>query len=144
VVIQGSAAERPLGQELSALVRAADVSAAVPPLLDLCGELDVRGLVALSSLCTAFVAGDTGPMHVARALGVPTVAVFGSTDPGMFEWGGHHPVVAAGVACAPCSFHGRKRCPRGHLRCLTELGVAPVWAAVEAALSGGRGRFVSA
>lgn len=145
VVVQGSEAERPLGREIAAAVRAlVPAGPGAPGLLDLCGALDVRGLVALVSRCTAFVAGDTGPMHVARAQGVPTVAIFGSTDPGMFEWGGHRALTAPGVACAPCSFYGRKRCPRGHLRCLTGILVPPVWEAVAAALREGGERFVSA
>ena len=77
-----------------------------------------------------FVANDSGPMHLARALGVPTLALFGSTDPGMFDFTGHH-VLFAGVPCSPCSFFGRRRCPRGHFRCMLDLDVDCAWAALE-------------
>ena len=128
VAVQGSAAERALGAEI---VRAA------PGAADLTGLLDVPQLVGFTSLCAAYAANDSGPMHLARALGVPTLAFFGSTDPEMFAWGGHR-ALFAGVECAPCSFFGRKRCPKGHLRCMTELSVQQAWEALEGLLQGGR------
>ena len=78
VVVQGSPAERALCAEV---VAAAPGAVAVEP--------DIPTLIGIVSLCAAFLANDSGPMHLARALRVPTVAVFGSTDPGMFAWDGH-------------------------------------------------------
>src|SRR5262249_19710373 len=77
VVVQGSASEKQL---------AAEVSAAAPGAVSLCG-LDLAALGGLIARCTAFVANDSGPMHIARGLGVPTLALFGSTDPAMFDFG---------------------------------------------------------
>jgi heptosyltransferase-2 len=134
VAVQGSAAERALG---AAIVRAA------PGAVDLTGLLDVPQLAGFTSLCAAYAANDSGPMHLARALGVPTLAFFGSTDPEMFAWGGHR-VLFAGVECAPCSFFGRKRCPKGHLRCMTELSVQQAWEALEGLLRGGKRALLGA
>jgi len=50
--------------------------------LNLCGDLDFSGLVGLLSLCRATVSNDSGGMHLAAALRVPTVGLFFSTDPG--------------------------------------------------------------
>ena len=78
-----------------------------------------------------FVANDSGPMHMARALGVPTVALFGSTDPGQFDFTGHA-ALFVGLTCSPCSLYGKRRCPLGHFRCMRELGVDRVYAAARA------------
>ena len=134
VAVQGSAAEAPL---------CALVSRLAPGAVDLSGRLDLRGLGGLISRCTAFAANDSGPMHVARALGVPTLAFFGSTDPTMFDFRGHE-VLFAGVECAPCSFFGRRRCPRGHFRCMLDLDEERAWAALSRLLNAGRLPLLSA
>ena len=134
VAVQGSAAERELAQEV---VRGA------PGAVDLAGKLDLRVLGGFISRCAAFVANDSGPMHMARALGVPTLAFFGSTDPAMFDFQGHE-VLFAKIPCAPCSFFGRRRCPRGHFRCMLDLGEERAWAALLPLLSAGRLPLLSA
>ena len=134
VAVQGSAFEAPLGAEIARLA---------PGAVDLCGKLDLRGLGGFIARCSAFVANDSGPMHMARALGVPTLAFFGSTDPTMFDFRGHE-VLFANVPCAPCSFFGRRRCPRGHFRCMLDLGEERAWSALMPLLSIGRLPLLSA
>ncbi|TMA08905.1 MAG: glycosyltransferase family 9 protein, partial [Deltaproteobacteria bacterium] len=103
----------------------------------------LRGLGGFIARCAAFASNDSGPMHMARALGVPTLAFFGSTDPSMFDFRGHE-MLFAGVACAPCSFFGRRRCPRGHFRCMLDLTEDRAWGALEPLLSAGRRPLLSA
>jgi heptosyltransferase-2 len=134
VAVQGSASEAPLGALVAQLA---------PGTVDLCGKLDLRGLGGFISRCAAFAANDSGPMHMARALGVPTLALFGSTDPGMFEFTGHR-LLFAGVECAPCSFFGRRRCPRGHFRCMLDLDEDRAWSALQPLLRAGRLPLLSA
>ncbi len=134
VVVQGSGAEKHI---------VASVRAVAPEAIDLSGQLDLAGLGGLISRCTAFVANDSGPMHIARGLGVPTLAFFGSTDPGMFHFTGHA-VLFAGVSCSPCSFFGRAKCPKGHFRCMLDLGVDQAWDALQPLLQGGRRGLVTA
>ena len=134
VAVQGSEAEGHLGRLIAQLA---------PGAVDLSGKLDLRGLGGFISRCTAFAANDSGPMHMARALGVPTLAFFGSTDPAMFDFRGHQ-VLFAGVACAPCSFFGRRRCPRGHFRCMLDLTEERAWGALGSLLSAGRLPLLSA
>jgi len=128
VAVQGSESERALGQL---------IARDAPRTVDLCGKLDLPALGGFISRCSAFAANDSGPMHIARALGVPTLAIFGSTDPAMFEFGGHA-VLFAGVECAPCSFSGRARCPHGHFRCMLELSEQRAWEALAPLLRAGR------
>lgn len=133
-VVQGSESERDLGLA---------IAARAPGTIDLCGVLGLQALGGLVARCSAFVANDSGPMHIARGLGVPTLAFFGSTDPEMFEFPGHR-ALFAGVECAPCSFFGRNRCPRGHFRCMLDLDVERAWAALQPLLSRGKVPLVSA
>jgi heptosyltransferase-2 len=102
-----------------------------PDLIDLSGQLDLAGLGGFIASCSAFVANDSGPMHLARALGVPTLAFFGSTSPLVFAWQGHGLMFEAGLECAPCSFFGRRSCPKGHFRCMLDQSVEAAWAALQ-------------
>jgi heptosyltransferase-2 len=134
VAVQGSVAEGDLTAQVARLA---------PGSVDLAGKLDLRGLGGFIARCAAFAANDSGPMHMARALGIPTLALFGSTDPTMFDFRGHE-VLFAGVACAPCSFFGRRRCPRGHFRCMLDLTEERAWSALGPLLSAGRLPLLSA
>lgn len=83
--------------------------------------LPLDALAAAIGRMRLLVANDSGPVHLASALGIPTLAVFGPTSP--VRWGPPAPsrAVALGIACAPCSNHGAHVCPRGHHRCLADL-----------------------
>jgi len=76
----------------------------------------------------AAVTNDTGLMHVAAAVGVPVVAVFGSTHPvlGFAPAGEGHAVLVSTRGCQPCTLHGRPACPLGHHGCVTDLAPASV------------------
>lgn len=99
-----------------AIVRAAGVPAA-----DLCGKLSLVESAGLLKRCAALLTNDSGPMHVAAALGVPCIVPFGPTSPARTgPWGPGHAVLRAPDACAlaPC----RKRvCPRGDHACLAAV-----------------------
>jgi len=74
-----------------------------PRVINLAGETDLQGLMATISLCSVFLTNDSGPMHIADSLGVPLVALFGSTDP--IATGPYHQMEAVmqkKVVCAPC------------------------------------------
>jgi heptosyltransferase-2 len=110
---------------------------AAPGAVDLGATVPIALLPALLAGCRVVVAHDSGPMHVARAVGTPTVAVFGSTDPAAFDFSGHA-VHASPPACAPCHPYGRPACPRGHLDCLRRLESAPAVALLDRLLAAGR------
>jgi len=73
---------------------------------------------ALLSNCSAAVGGDTGLAHMARALDVPTVMLFGPTDPRAHLFDRRTRVLTARVKCRPCSRHGPRRCPERHHDCM--------------------------
>ena len=81
-----------------------------------------------------FISNDSGPMHIACALGVPTVGIFGPTtkELGFFPYGRNNSVVQVPLSCRPCALHGSKKCPRGHFLCMKLITVDMVFnAAIE-------------
>lgn len=109
-------------------------AAAGRPLPVVGADADVAELAAVVAGLDALVANDTGPMHLAAFQGVPVVGVFGPTDPSRTgPVASRRSIVASPIDCAPCR---RPTCPLGHRRCLDELDVGRVSAALEALLGG--------
>lgn len=91
--------------------------------------------MALISICSLFLTNDSGPMHIADSLGVPLVALFGSTDPvrtGPYRQPSH--VLREVVPCAPCF---KRVCPID-FPCMKGLTVERVYGAVLETLKKGR------
>jgi heptosyltransferase II len=110
-VIVGTPQERGRCGEILARSRAGGIVAA--------GETSVGELAALLSLCDGFVGNDSGAMHVAAALGVPTLGLFGSTAP----WrtgpvGPRTGVLYERIECSPCL---DRTCRFGHMNCFRPI-----------------------
>ncbi|MES2201540.1 MAG: glycosyltransferase family 9 protein [candidate division FCPU426 bacterium] len=101
------------------------------------GVTDTARLAALISRCQAFLTNDSGPMHVATALGVPVVALFGPTVEffGFFPRGPRDKVLQANLSCRPCSVHGGERCPIQTHACMEMLAPFDAARAVREALA---------
>ncbi len=96
------------------------------------GETSVCGLAALLSKCKLLITNDTGPMHVAAAVGTPTVALFGSTSPAWTRpFGLGHEVLYHQTECSPCF---QKTCPIGYI-CLHRIKVEEVLRSVRKILA---------
>lgn len=108
-----------------------------PLAIDLAGALTLAELGGVLAHAHAVVANDSGPMHMARALAIPTLAFFGSTDPEQFRFEGHA-LAYANVACSPCSLHGLARCPQKHFRCMNDIEVGHAFDLLEKLLGGPR------
>jgi len=87
---------------------------------------DVLTLAAAISLCSVIVTNDSGPLHLAAALAVPSVSIFGPTDPGRTVIPGASRVVRKPMSCAPCY---ARECPLGHHRCMRDITVDEVYEA---------------
>ncbi|MBD3167010.1 hypothetical protein GF324_10455 [bacterium] len=101
---------------------------------DLTGRLSIPDLIALLSRAGAVVSGDTGPMHLAVAVGAPLVAIFGPTVEqfGFFPFRAHSvQVLQQDLWCRPCTPHGSARCPLGHHRCMRDTTVEDVMRALQ-------------
>ena len=118
------------------LARTVRMSAPRPEQIkNLAGETSVAELVALLAAVDVLVANDSGPMHLAAAVGTPVVAIFGATNeretfplaaPGKLRL-----LKAPGIECSPCKL---RECPIDH-RCMTRIEVAEVLNAVEEVLA---------
>jgi heptosyltransferase-2 len=115
VAIFGSKDERELCAEVA---RAIDV-----PVKNFAGETTLAEFIELAAACRAYLTNDSGAMHIASALGVPTVAVFGATnDATTGPTGLLSRVVREPVECSPCL---KRECPIDH-RCMTRVSAARV------------------
>jgi len=137
LVLTGSAGE---GARVGA-IRAGLEGGAV----DLSGKLGLGALAEVMSDCDAFVSGDTSAMHFACALGVPSVAIFGPSDPGRYFSGGaqgfgsgrKHIVLAPNLWCSPCNLIRRppEECDRAKVpECLAQVTTPQVFDAVQSLL----------
>jgi len=101
-------------------------------ILNLAGKTSLRELMALLKICRVLLTNDSGPMHVAAALGTPVVVPFGSTSPELTGPGlpgdARHRLLKSDAPCSPCFL---RECPID-FRCLNGIGVKRV---VEAVLS---------
>jgi heptosyltransferase-2 len=103
------------------------------PVIDLIGKTPLGDLSAYMGHCDVVVSNDTGPMHIAAALGKPIVALYGPTTPdlGFSPYGVlWEEVSVASLSCRPCHAHGPERCPLSHWRCMQELRPEQVAASI--------------
>ena len=100
-------------------------------IINLAGKSTLIESIYLISQCRLFISNDSGLMHVAGALNIPTVAVFGSTNPATTSPAGEKTVlVRKEVECSPCL---KKTCPTD-FRCMTMITVDDVLAAANTSL----------
>jgi len=120
-----TAAPAPAELQLVAAIRQ-HPAASSSRIVDLAGTLSLKELAALTAQARLFVGVDSAPMHIAAAVGTPTVALFGPSNE--IEWGPwkvrHRVVASENHSCRPCGLDG---CGGGKIsECLTTLPVARV------------------
>jgi len=124
VILFGTVAEASVSTAISAEMRR-------PP-IDLTGKTAIADLPALLSQCHLFIGNDSGAMHVAAAVGLPVIAVFGPTDPeGTAPVTPRCSIVQQKPYCSPCFL---RSCPTDH-RCMTAITANMVEAAARPWLS---------
>lgn len=127
VVLTGGSGEVEIGVDIARAMQA--------PALNLIGRTSVRELMAVLARCRLVVTNDSGPMHIAAALRVPIVAVFGPTDHTTTSpLGQDCRIVRTPVDCAPCML---RECPIDH-RCMTRVTADDVLIAARDLLGTGR------
>ncbi len=124
VWVVGGPAEKPLAQTIAAGTDARDLTGT-----------DLREAILALGAAAAAVSNDSGLVHVAAALGTPTIGIFGPTSP--WHWAPLNPLAATvqaniELACRPCH---KPVCRLGHHRCMTEIGADEVFAATRRALA---------
>ncbi len=125
VILFGTATELAVSSAIAGQLR--------QPPIDLTGKTKISELPGLLSQCHLFVGNDSGAMHVAAAVGLPVVAIFGPTDPdGTAPVTPRASIVREKTYCSPCFL---RRCPTDH-RCMNAVTVDAVEAAMREQLSG--------
>jgi len=131
VVLVGGPADRDFVGELARRI------GEVPGVVDLSGRLSVPELAGVLCNAAAVVTSDTGPMHLAVAVGAPVIAFFGTETPVLFgPLGDRHTVIRRDLACSPClTVYNEKifHCPYGNA-CMQTIETDEVIAAVRARL----------
>jgi heptosyltransferase I len=126
VVLIGSARERGTCDEVAALA---------PGSINLAGETTLTDLAAVIHRSTICLTNDSGPMHLAVALGRPVVSIFGPTDP---IWIGPYrhldAVLQARLPCTPCYLRLLSRCPHDHA-CMGQVSAHAVIERIETSLT---------
>ena len=134
VVLLGSGKEAALCDEIAAPVNARQPGKC----LNLAGKTSLPQALALIAGCRSAVSNDSGLMHVAAALGVPQVAIFGSSSPlhtpplndkARVLWLKAEPAYQPPLDCAPCF---ARECPLGHTRCLNDISALQALQALQA------------
>jgi len=131
VVLTGSRSEAPIAAAVTAAMR-------TRPLV-LTGQTSINELAALLARCDLVLSGDSGPLHMAVALGRPTISVYGPTDPGV---SGPYPrpgqtaiILRTGIGCSPCyNALTTAECPYGNTACMHHLTVDRMYATVRRVL----------
>ncbi len=133
--IFGGKADAPLAEEIAAALRVPGSGRRVPVRV-LAGRTSLRELCAALAACRVVLTNDTGPMHVAAAVGTPVVVPFGSTSPGLTGPGlpgdPRHRLLRTRAPCSPCFL---RECPIDH-RCMAGIATDRVVDAVVRAVQG--------
>jgi heptosyltransferase-2 len=129
VVILGGPEDRSLAEEIQRRLERGSASFA--------GETSLLMSAAILKKCRGLIANDSGLMHMAEAVRIPLVAIFGSTthELGFFPQAKTSRVIEnANLRCRPCSHLGKHRCPKGHFLCMQGISPAQVVAALDGLL----------
>ena len=126
ILVVGGKADAPVGASIASAVGDGDKGR----IINLCGRTSIAESLALLAKCDLLVANDTGPVHMAAAVGTRCLVLFGPTRP---DWTGPygegHRIIMRDLPCQPCLKH---RCPRGDHACLESIPASEV---ADAALS---------
>lgn len=105
--------------------------------INLIGKTSLSELVALIKWCNIIITNDSSPLHIAVALKIPSISIFGPTtlDFGFGPYGDGHIVLEKDLSCRPCSSHGSKKCPDKTFKCMELITCDEVFQAVKKILN---------
>jgi len=106
------------------------IASSIPGSINLCNDNELYKTAINMKQCHAIICNDSGLMHVATAIKVPVVAIFGSTvtEFGFTPYKAKSDVVQVeNLKCRPCSHIGRNKCPQKHFHCMLRITPATVY-----------------
>ena len=113
ILLTGSTSEIPIGEALAQITKVETIN--------LIGQTTLMQLGALIESCALYLTCDSGPMHIAAAVGTPAIALFGPTSPIRHgPYGENHKIIEKSVECRPCYKRKCMRKDKPHL-CMTEI-----------------------
>lgn len=125
-LVLGGEQERPVSGRIAETMKT--------PVRSLVGRTGLQELAAVLTRAVLMVSNDNGPMHMAAALHVPVIGLFGPSDPAVWgPWGEGHRTFYKGLDCRAC-FH--PDCFRGEQNCMRQITLEEVWEAVRVRLRG--------
>jgi heptosyltransferase II len=120
IILLGGKSDNDAAEEVRSLAQTS--------VINLAGKTNLKEAIFLISRCRLFISNDSGLMHIAGALNLPTIAIFGSTNPQTTSPVGNQSVIVhQEVACSPCL---KKICPTD-FRCMELITVEDVWQAAQ-------------
>ncbi len=129
VIIIGSPADAPVADKMAHEMHETAIN--------LAGRSSILQMAAIMKRFNLLVSNDSGAMHIAVALGVPVVAIFGPTtqDLGFYPYSIKDIVVEKDLPCRPCGKHGGLQCPKKNFLCMKLITITDVFNAVKRRLS---------
>jgi heptosyltransferase-2 len=120
VILFGTPSEKEMAARIRSAMKCNPIS--------LVGQTSMRDLAAFFSACSIFIGNDSGAMHVAAAIGLPVIGIFGPTDPeGTAPLTPQFTLIREPVSCSPCFL---RSCPVDH-RCMTRIRVDAVFSVAQ-------------
>lgn len=121
VIFVGSAGDLVRVEEIVKLMKTKPVIAA--------GKTTLKELAALLDRCDLVISNDSGPVHVAAAVGTPTITIFGPSDDVKYRpLGEKHKIVKTRIDCRPCGEH---QCPLEHHNCMRDISIDDIIKLIE-------------
>ena len=128
IIFTGSMQDRPVIEEIIK-----QAGGKQDEIINLAGRTSLKELAYLYSGCSVLICTDTGPMHIAAAMGCRVVALFGPTSPlRTGPYGNGHIIIRSGIDCSPCL---KKEC--GNTKCMEDITVDAVFDAVRDIIESG-------
>jgi len=121
IVILGSSNEESIGKKIEDVLKFNDVA----NYQNLVGKTTLTQLLSHIAGLDLFICNDSGPMHIAGALGIPTVSIFGPTNfRQTYQWGNDkYRLIRHDIECAPCM---KRECPLKHHKCMKNISAKEV------------------
>ncbi len=128
IIFTGSGQDRPIIEEIIK-----QTGGRQDEIINLAGRTGLKELAYLYSGCSVLICTDTGPMHIAAAMGCRVVALFGPTSPlRTGPYGNGHMIIRSGIDCSPCF---KKEC--GNTKCMEDITVDAVFDSVRSIIASG-------
>ena len=102
-------------------------------IINLAGTLSIRQSAELLQRCSCLISNDSAPIHLASAVKIPVIALFGPTIPGFgfTPYKTRSKIIEVDLSCRPCSIHGGHTCPIGTHECMKNISAQLIFDSIQ-------------